>query len=139
MKITGIFKSLERANETLAKLKNAGFTDAYIELDNNNNTIKKNIVTESTGYSLSNLTIDPNDMQQHPITSISPIINVTGGFTEYNDRNYRLKAEVDLNSVMRAKDLIRSMGGKLETEKPDIGRVHEDIGELNHKFKENGI
>lgn len=139
MKVIGSYKSMERANEALSKLKTAGYTDSYIEIDNNNMNIKRNLINSNSGYGLSKLVIDPNDMQQHPLTSISPLINVTGGFTEFNDKNYKLHVESDKNSITRAKNLIKSLGGKIEVEHLDIGRVHEGIRELNEKFKDNGI
>lgn len=139
MRIIGNFIKVETANKALSKLKASGFTDTYIEIDDNNRNIKRNLANKNIGYGLSKLVIDPNDMQQHPLTSVSPLINVTAGFSEFNDRNYKLIVEADPSIIMRAKELIKSLGGKLENESFDIGRVHEGVRELNEKFKDNGI
>lgn len=139
MKVIGNFMKVETANKALGKLKASGFTDVYIEIDDNNNNIKRNLANKSKGYGLSKLLIDPNDMQQHPVTSISPFINVSAGFSEFNDSNYKLIVNADKSLIMRAKELIRSLGGTIEKESLDIGRVHENLGELNVKFKNEGI
>lgn len=139
MKVIGSFIKMETANQALSKLKAAGFTDSYIEIDDNNRNIKRNLANENTGYGLSKLVIDPNDMHKHPLTAVSPLINVTAGFSEFNDSNYKLIVEADTSIMMGAKDLIKSLGGKLEKESLDIGRVHQDVRELNVKFKNNGI
>lgn len=139
MKIEGNFMTLERANQTMGKLKNAGFTNCYIEIDDNNRNIKRNLADSDSSYSLSNLVIDPSDMRKSPLTSISPIINVTAGFSEFNDDNYRIVVETDQSLAQNAKDIIMSLGGKLVTEVLSTGRVKEDMGDLNKKFKENNI
>lgn len=139
MKVTGEFFTVERANEAMAKLKNAGFTNVHIEIDDSNKTIKRNLANSTSGYGLSKLTIDPNEMKQNPLTSVSPLINVTGGFSEYSDSNYKLVAETDPSLIPKAEELIKSLGGKFEPEREDIGRVHESVGELNNKFKNNEI
>lgn len=138
MKVVGNFIKVETANKALSKLITSGFTDAYIEIDDNNNNIKRNLANKNS-YGLSNLIIDPNDVQRHPLTSVSPLINVTAGFTEFNDNNYKLIVEADTSIIMRAKELIKSLGGKIENEPIDFGRVHEGIGDLNEKFKNEGI
>jgi|GEM_PF-2951828 len=139
MKVIGNFIKIETANKVLTKLKAAGFTDAYIEFDDNNNYIKRNLANKNNGYGLSKLIIDPNEMKQHPITSVSPFINVTAGFSEFNDNNYKLIVNADASMIMRAKELIKSLGGTIENEPLDIGRVHESLRELNEKLKNEGI
>lgn len=139
MKIIGSFMTLERANQTLAKLKSAGFTNSHIEIDDNNRTIKRNLADNKSAYGLSNLVVDPSDMKSSPLTAISPLINVTAGFSEFNDSNYKLVLETDLSLAQNAKDIIVSLGGRFENEGLSIGRVKEDVGELNQIFKDNEI
>jgi hypothetical protein len=139
MKLEGKFMSLERANQAMSKLKNAGFTNSHIEIDDNNRNIKRNLADSSSSYGLSNLVIDPSEMKRWPIVSISPIINVTAGFSEFNDNNYKVVINTDIRLAQNAKDIIISLGGKFENEGLSIGRVKEDVGELNEKFKDNDI
>ncbi|MFL0246590.1 hypothetical protein [Candidatus Clostridium stratigraminis] len=139
MKAIGNFIKIETANKALTKLLAAGFTDAYIEIDDNNNNIRRNLANKNNGYGLSNLIIDPSEMKQHPLTSVSPFVNVNGGFSEFNDHNYKLIVNADASIIMRAKDLIKSLGGTIEAEALDIGKVHESIGELNEKLKNEGF
>lgn len=139
MKVIGNFIKIETANKALSKLKASGFTNVYIEIDDNNRNIKRNLANKNTGYGLSKLIIDPNDMQKYPLTSVSPLINVTAGFSEFNDSNYKLIVETDTSLIISARELIKSLGGKLENEPLDIGRVHGGVSELNEKFKDNGI
>lgn len=139
MKVIGNFIKIETANKALTKLIAAGFTDAHIEIDDNNNNIRRNLANKNNGYGLSNLIIDPSETKQHPLTSVSPLVNVNAGFSEFNDNNYRLIVNADASIIMRAKDLIKSLGGTIEAEALDIGRVHESLGELNEKLKNEGI
>lgn len=139
MRIEAYFMTLERANQAMAKLKAAGFTNAYISIDDNNRNIKRNLADTNLTYGLSNLVIDPSDMKKSPLTSISPIVNVTAGFSEFDDNNYKLIVETDRSMTQNASDVILSLGGKLENEGLSIGRVKEDMGELNEKFKNNNI
>jgi hypothetical protein len=138
MKLVGNFLKIETANQALSKLKGSGFTDAYIEIDDNNNNIKRNLANKR-GLGLSKLIIDPNDVHAHPLTSVSPLINVTAGFSEFNDSNYKLIVEADIGIIARAEELIKSLGGKIENVPIDFGRVHEGIGDLNVKFKNEEI
>jgi hypothetical protein len=138
MKLEGYYMTVERANEALSKLKTAGFNNAHIQIDDNNGYIRRNL-TNTNDYSLSNLVIDPIEMKKSPLTAVSPIINVTAGFAEFYDNNYKLVVDTDVNSMQRAKDIIKSLGGKFENERPCVGRTNEEVGELNRTFKENNI
>ncbi len=139
MKLEGSFMSLERANQAMAKLKASGFTNSHIQIDDNNRNIKRNLADSDSSYGLLKLVIDPSDMKRSPLTSISPIINVTAGFSEFNDNNYKVVVNTDLSLIQNAKDIIISLGGKFENDGLSIGRVKEDMGELNEKFKDNYI
>ncbi len=139
MKVEGYFMTLERANQTLSKLIEAGFTNSRIEIDDNNRNIKRNLANTSSSYSLSNLVIDPSDMKRYPLTSISPIINVTAGFSEFNDNNYKIVTEAELGLQENVKSIMKNMGARFENDVLSIGRVKEDVGELNQKFKDNDI
>jgi hypothetical protein len=139
MKLKGNFMTMERANQAMAKLKGAGFTNSHIKIDDNNRNIKRNLANSNFGYGLSSLVIDPSDMKKSPLTTISPLINVTAGFSEFNDNNYTVVVETDLSSTQNAKDIIMSLGGKFQQDNLSIGRVKEDVGELNQKFKDSEI
>ncbi|MBL4936703.1 hypothetical protein JK636_13145 [Clostridium sp. YIM B02515] len=139
MKVEGYFMTLERANQTLSKLIEAGFTNSHIEIDDNNRNIKRNLANTNSSYSLSNLVIDPSDMKRYPLTSISPIVNVTAGFSEFNDNNYKIVTEAELGLQEKVESIMRNMGARFENDALSIGRVKEDVGELNQKFKDNDI
>lgn len=139
MKIEGYFISLERSNVCLSKLQSAGFTNSRIEIDDNNRNIKRNLADSDSAYSLRNLVIDPSDMSKSPLTSISPIVNVTAGFSEFYDNNYKVVIETDKSLESRAKEIIKSLGGSFRNEGISLGRVNEDVGELNKTFKDNDI
>jgi hypothetical protein len=139
MKLKGNFMTIERANEAMAKLKGAGFTNSYIKIDDNNRNIKRNLADSNSAYGLSNLVIDPSDMKKSPLTCISPLINVTAGFSEFSDNNYMVVVDTDQSQTQNAKDIITSLGGKFQQDSLSIGRVKEDIGDLNQKFKDSDI
>lgn len=139
MKIQGHFITMERANQAMAKLMGAGFTNSHVKIDDNNRNIKRNLADSNSAYGLSNLVFDPSDMKKSPLTSISPLINVTAGFSEFSDNNYLVVVETEQSLTENAKDIITSLGGRFEQDGLSIGRVKEDLGELNQKFKNNDI
>jgi hypothetical protein len=139
MKVEGHFMTLERANEAMGRLKSVGFTNSHIEIDDNNRNIKRNLADANSPYGLSNLVIDPSEMRRAPLTAISPIINVTAGFSEFNDNHYNVVVETDQCLTQNVKEVITSLGGKFENVVSSVGRVKEDMGELNKTFKKNEI
>jgi hypothetical protein len=139
MKVEGHFMTLERANEAMGRLKSVGFTNSHIEIDDNNRNIKRNLADANSPYGLSNLVIDPSEMRRAPLTAISPIINVTAGFSEFNDNHYKVVVETDQCLTQNVKEVIMSLGGKFENAASSVGRVKEDMGELNKTFKKNEI
>jgi hypothetical protein len=139
MKLEGYFMTIERANEAMAKLKEAGFNNSYIEIDNNNRNIQRNLADTNSAYRLANFIVDPSEIKSAPLTAISPIINVKAGFSEFDDNNYRIVVEADKGSVSKAESVIKSVGGSFRNDVKSMGRVNEDIGELNINFKENGV
>lgn len=139
MKLKGFFLTFERANEAMAKLKGAGFDNCHIEVDNNNRNIQRNLDDINSAYRLADFTVDPVEIKNNPLTAISPIINVKAGFSEFNDSNYRIIVDVDSWAATKAEDVIKSVGGTFKKEEESIGRVKQEVSELNLKFKENGI
>jgi hypothetical protein len=139
MKVEGHFMTLERANEAMGRLMSIGFTNSHIEIDDNNRNIKRNLADANSPYGLSNLVIDPSEMRRAPLTAISPIINVTAGFSEFNDNHYKVVLETDQSLTQNVKEVITSLGGKFANVVVSNGRVKEDMGELNKTFKKNEI
>jgi hypothetical protein len=139
MKLKGYFLTFERANEAMAKLKGAGFNDCHIEVDNNNRNIQRNLADTKSAYKLADFTVDPAEIKNTPLTAISPIINVKAGFSEFNDNNYAIIVDTDSSCAVKAEEVIKSVGGTFKKDEESIGRVKEEVSELNEKFKENGI
>jgi hypothetical protein len=139
MKVEGHFMTLERANEAMGRLKAVGFTNCHVEIDDNNRNIKRNLADTNSPYGLSNLVIDPSEMRRAPLTAISPIINVTAGFSEFIDNHYMVVVEADQSLTQNVKEVITSLGGKFSNVVVSNGRVKEDMGELNQNFKKNNI
>lgn len=136
MKLEGFFMSMERANLVLTKLKDHGFNNSHIEIDNNHGNIQRNLADNESAYGLSNMHVDSNEIGQSPITAISPLINVHGGFNEFSDDNYKVVVEATTGNMQKAKDIIKNMGGKFKENQVVIGGYTEEIRELNKRLKD---
>lgn len=127
MKIEAYFKSIKRANDTVAKLNASGFNKAYSDIKDNISTdlnVATNLAgTESSG-SNSGLVLSSqgyilnDDPGKSSLEAANPMVSGMGNFEEITDFNCRVVVEVDPNYLDEAKDILSNMGGKLD--KPDI-------------------
>lgn len=136
MQLEGYFMSMERANLVLTKLKDHGFNNSHIEIDNNNGNIQRNLADTDSAYGLSNMLVDSSEIGKSPITAVSPLVNVHGGFTEFSDDNYKVVVEATSGNMQKAKDIIKNMGGKFKENQVVIGGYTEEIRELNKRLKD---
>lgn len=139
MKLEGYFTTVERANEAVIKLKDAGFNSCYVEYDDNNRNIQRNLVDVSSAYKLASFTLDPLETKSTPLTAVSPIINVRAGFSEIEDSNYKIVVDTRSGETSKAENIIKSVGGSFKNDIKSLGRPSQDVGELNLTFKKNGV
>jgi rhodanese-related sulfurtransferase len=139
MKLEGFFMSMERSNMVLTKLKEQGFNNSHVEVDNNNGNIQRNLADKDSTVGLSNMIVDSNETGQSPITAISPLINVHGGFNEFKDNEYKVVVEATTGNMQKAKDIIKNMGGKFKDSQIVIGGYTGEIRDTNKRLKDEDI
>lgn len=135
MKIEGFFSGIKNANEAVEKLRQAGFTNSYVDI-NDHYTVHNNVETNFPGNentpSLSDLVLrsgDPSEVtDKSPLIAASPMVSGYGRFEEVMDVNYKVVANVDENNQASASDIIKSLGGNLES--PNLN-IPDRIKDLN--------
>jgi hypothetical protein len=136
LRIEGYFKTLKRANDTLSKLKAAGFNNSYV--DNNDHLTNSdgagtNLAGSENGYSLSNLTLESGgasyvDSSKAPLLAASPMASGMGGFSEIADLNCKVVVESDSDEEQsKIKEIISSMEGELESPNINIRKSIKNI------------
>ncbi|NLW22938.1 MAG: hypothetical protein GXY88_06775 [Tissierellia bacterium] len=122
MKIRGFFGDLKSANETVDKLKKAGFKNAYVD-SNDHHIVDRDVKTDapgsSGGESLADLVLKSgaNTLGRNlsPLASANPMVSGMAGFDEVVDISYCLFVETEDKDSQKAKNIIKSMGGRLDT------------------------
>ena len=120
MKIEGFFSGIKNANETVEKLKKAGFQKSFSDL-NDHYTMQSNqsanIPGTSSAPSLSGLILSSGELtdnpREGPLAAASPMVSGMGGFEEIADINYKVIVEVDEENQEKVKQIINEMGGNI--------------------------
>lgn len=127
MKIRSYFGDLKSANETVLKLKNAGYNNAYVDANDHyieNRNVQINPAGSSSGESLANLVLnsgqDNLDKEISPLAAASPMVSGMAGFEEITDINYSVFVEIEGMDSRQAKDIIEAGGGTLDD--PNVSR-----------------
>ncbi len=127
MKITSYFANIKTANETIKKLKSAGFTNAYLDANDHyigNKDIQTDLAGTDGAESLSDLVLNSgsNDVDKgtSPLSAANPMASGMGNFEEITDFNCSVTIEADENNMKEAEEIIKNMGGELEN--PNISR-----------------
>lgn len=127
MKIRSYFGDLKSANETVLKLKNAGYNNAYVDANDHyigNRNVQINPAGSSSGESLANLVLnsgqDNLDKEISPLAAASPMVSGMAGFEEITDINYSVFVETEGMDSRQAKDIIEAGGGTLDD--PNVSR-----------------
>jgi hypothetical protein len=142
MKIEGFFSRIKNANEAVEKLKSAGITSYSDINDHYMSTI--NTETKFPGNenapSLSDLVLSSTNSgdftDKAPLAAASPMVSGMGNFEEVMDINYRVVANVDDNNKALASEIIKSMGGDLQSPNLDLPNRIKDIDLQNIKISD---
>ena len=127
MKIEAYFKSIKKANDTVSKLKNSGYEKSFIDMKDNmsiNLNATTNLAGTKTSGSNSGLVLHSeghlsnDDPIKSPLEAASPMVSGMGRFEEITDFNCRVVVEANSNNINEAKEVLNSMGGKLDN--PDF-------------------
>ena len=120
MKIESYFSGIKNANIAVEKLKREGFTKAYSDINSHDSI--NNVVAKEGGVlnssSLSGIVLSSSNTlyttEQGPLAAASPMASGMGGFDEIADVNYKVIVDADEKEVIRAKQIIKDLGGDLE-------------------------
>lgn len=127
MNIKGYFKSIKRANDTVAKLNTYGFEKAYTDIMDNISTnlnLDTNLPGTETSGSNSGLVLNSqghilnDDPGKSPLEAASPMVSGMGGFQEITDFNCRVVVDLEPGRVKEVEKILCDMGGTLEN--PDL-------------------
>ncbi|HEX3032767.1 MAG TPA: hypothetical protein VHS59_11075 [Bacillota bacterium] len=121
MKIEGFFRNLKEAKMTAAKLEQAGFAGAFVDM--NEHTVDNwNAHIDQAGSvdapTLSALVLESGaatgDEDSNPLKAANPMVSGMGGFEEVMDINCKVTVEVDREQAQAVKEIISSMGGTVD-------------------------
>lgn len=151
MKLEGFFGNIKNANDTIKQLKQSGFENPYLDLndfyDENKNT-RRNIPGTANGSSLSNLVLGSGanivtDRSKAPLAAANPMVSGMGRMNEITDINCKVVVEVDDNNVENAKKIIEDMDGTVDNpnvDKPKITGDTDTVFEiLSDRLRKNGL
>lgn len=122
MKVEGFFSGIKNANKAVEKLKQAGFNNSYADINEHymvHNNMETNFPGNENTPSLSDLVLksgDPSEFSDNaPLIAASPMVSGMGKFEEVMDVNYKVVANVSDNDKQSVSEIIRSMGGDLNS------------------------
>lgn len=120
MRIEGFFTKIKVANDTVEKLKNSGYKEAFVDLNdhyNEDRNVQANLPGTETSVSLSGLVLKSGTYgitrDKAPLTASSPMVSGFGRFEEIADVNCKVIVKVGEADADKAKQIIREMGGDL--------------------------
>lgn len=127
MTLKAYFGEISAANEAVKELKNAGFSGAFVDI-NDHYIGNKNTKTNSPGTSkspnLSQLILNSGSDNlgegNSPLAAASPMVSGMGSFEEVSDINYVVSVNVNNENSQEARDLLKNMGGYLGN--PNVSR-----------------
>lgn len=138
MKIEGFFSGIKNANEAVEKLKNSGFKNSYADINEHymaNNNVETNIPGTENTPNLSDLVLRSGDANEvsdkSPLIAASPMVSGYGDFEEIMDVNYKVVAEVDENSVQKVSQIMKDLGGSLESPNQNLPDRIKDMNLRN--------
>lgn len=133
MKIEGFFDSIKTANEVVAKLKNEGFSGAFVDInEHRNNAYSQSGLVGSKEISSLSSAVLVNGIGEgtnSPLAAASPMASGMGGFEEIANINCKVVVEGSNEDIENAKNIINSMGGTTEDPNGKIPKGIENISE----------
>ncbi|MCR4435868.1 MAG: hypothetical protein QHH06_09200 [Clostridiales bacterium] len=122
MRIEGYFGKIKAARETVEKLKELGFKEAFIDMNdhyNENRNVQTNLPGTETSVSLSGLVLGSEAYgavrDKAPLNAASPMVSGMGTFDEIADVNCKVVVDSGESDANKIKQIIREMGGDLES------------------------
>lgn len=133
MKVEGYFDSIKTANEVVAKLKNEGFSGAFVDInEHRNNAYSQSGLVGSKEISSLSSAVLVNGIGEgtnSPLAAASPMASGMGGFEEIANINCKVVVEGSNKDIENAKNIINNMGGTIEDPNGKIPKGIENISE----------
>ncbi|MDF2881402.1 MAG: hypothetical protein K0R54_1959 [Clostridiaceae bacterium] len=133
MKIEAFFKGIKNANEAADKLKSQGIK-AYADINDHfqlNTDVRPKeegfLSTTSNSDLVMNSGIPDDNTGRSPLLAASPMVSGMGGFEEIADINYKVIISTDANNKQKAEEIIKSLGGTMESPNLNIQKHVKDI------------
>ncbi|GKX68234.1 hypothetical protein [Inconstantimicrobium mannanitabidum] len=135
MKIEGFFSDIKSANGTVDKLKSAGFTGAFVDINEHNNNAyseRGRLGTEEISTLSEAVLGEGNNRGESvnsPLAAASPMVSGMGGFEEIANINCKVVVEVNDGNIENAKQVIKDMGGTTDDPNARIPKGLDNINE----------
>jgi hypothetical protein len=134
MIVEGFFSNIRTANEAVGKLKSSGFDKAIVDINDHyidDRNVKTNLPGTETSPSLSGLILKSDthivDRSKAPLAAASPMVSGMGYFEEIADINCKVSVESEEKDSDRARQIIKSMGGDIESPNVEIPKNLHNI------------
>lgn len=133
MKFEAFFKGIKNANEAVDKLKGQGI-EAYADINDHyqmNTDVRPKeesfLSTTSNSDLVLNAGSPDGNTGRSPLLAASPMVSGMGDFEEIADINYKVIINADANNKQKAKEIIKSLGGTMESPNLNIQKHVKDI------------
>ena len=127
MKIEGFFSGIKNANVAVEKLKNAGYANSKVDLNDHyisDMHHSPRLPGTETCPNLSSLVLNTGDFKSDDspsaIKAASPMVSGMGGFEEITDINYKVTVESDDANARDVKNIIKKLGGDFKNPNLDL-------------------
>lgn len=137
MKLEAYFSGIKNANEAVQNLKNAGFNnsvvdinDHYVEFNNGTRTVLPG-TENAPNLSSMILSSGPHieDPSKRPLDAANPMVSGMGGFEEITDVNYKVIVNINEEDSENVKQIVKQMGGDFKD--PNLDLPHRLV-DLTH-------
>lgn len=134
MKIEGYFGKIKNANETVEKLKNAGFKNAIVDLNDHyvdERNVQTNLPGTETSPSLSALVLESDgfvaNRRKAPMLAASPMVSGMGKFEEIADYNCKVIVETEEVNKEKVEQILKEAGGEMDNPNIEIPKGLENV------------
>ena len=121
MRIEIYYNGIKNANNAMKKLKNAGFRNTAVDLNDNYIDLYNSNSGLGSGINFSNIINSEGSVRnssQKVLDSGSPMLGGFGNSREIEDTNYKVIINSDLLDSQKLKEIIRETGGQIKNSIP---------------------
>ncbi|MEY8000037.1 hypothetical protein AB8U03_07465 [Clostridium sp. Mt-5] len=122
MRIEIYYNGIKNANNAMEKLKNAGFNNTAVDLNDNYIDLYNSNSGLGSGINFSNIINSEGSIRnssQKVLDSGSPMLGGFGNLREIEDTNYKVIINSDSFDSQKLKEIIRETGGQIKNSIPN--------------------